>query len=360
MTIRDRLRFPLLAFGMLALLSALWGGLVRLGWGLPSVQPNLAGFHGPLMISGFLGTLIGLERAVALGRLWAYSGPLLSGLGALALIVGLPGASGQLLMTMASLILVIASLTIILRQSTLFTMTMGLGAICWLVGNILWIEGWPVHQIVLWWAGFLVLTIAGERLELARLAHLPGKSRPTFLLAVGLLLFGLVLTAISFDLGIRLSGIGMITLAVWLMRYDIARRTVRQKGLTRFMAVCLLSGHAWLGVSGLLAMIFGGVVAGPQYDALLHALLLGFVFSMIFGHAPIIFPAVIGVSMSFQPSFYVHLVLLHLTLLLRMAGDLAGWMPGRQWGGLLNVFVILLFLANTGYSILRSSAPTGR
>lgn len=358
MTIRYRFRFPLLALGMLALLSALWGGLVRLGWGLPSVQPNLATFHGPLMVSGFLGTLIGLERAVAIDQRWTYAGPLLSGCGALTLIVGLPGKTGPLLMTMASFVLVMAFITIILRQSTLFTITMGLGAISWLVGNILWIGGWPVHQITLWWAGFLVLTIAGERLELARLGYLSGTSRSNFVLAIGFLLSGLVLTIISFDLGIRLTGIGLFALALWLMRNDIARRTVRQTGLTRFIAVCLLSGHAWLGISGLLAVLFGGVVAGPQYDALLHSLFLGFVFSMIFGHAPIIFPAVIGVSMSFQSSFYAHLVLLHLTLLLRMAGDLTGWMSGRQWGGLLNVFTVLLFLANTGYAIVKSVPTT--
>lgn len=41
------------------------GGLIRLGWQLPALTPSLALAHGPLMISGFLGTLITLERAVA-------------------------------------------------------------------------------------------------------------------------------------------------------------------------------------------------------------------------------------------------------------------------------------------------------
>ncbi|MBI4506234.1 MAG: hypothetical protein HY691_11910, partial [Chloroflexi bacterium] len=35
------------------------------------------------------------------------------------------------------------------------------------------------------------------------------------------------------------------------------------------------------------------------------------------------------------------------TLLLRVAADLAAWAPGRQWGGLLNVVVLLLFAAST-------------
>lgn len=59
-----RIRFPLMGLGMLALLAALWAGLVRLGWGLPPLRPTLPIAHGPLMVSGFLGTLISLERAV--------------------------------------------------------------------------------------------------------------------------------------------------------------------------------------------------------------------------------------------------------------------------------------------------------
>jgi len=43
------------------------------------------------MVSGFLGTLISLERAVALKARWPYAAPLLSGLGDAALIVGGPG-----------------------------------------------------------------------------------------------------------------------------------------------------------------------------------------------------------------------------------------------------------------------------
>ena len=46
----------------------------------------------------------------------------------------------------------------------------------------------------------------------------------------------------------RLSGVGMIALAAWLLRYDIALMTIRRSGLPRFVAACLLSGYAWLGV----------------------------------------------------------------------------------------------------------------
>jgi hypothetical protein len=309
------------------------------------------------MISGFLGTLISLERAVALGRRWAYAAPLLSGLGGLSLIAGFPGPVAQVLIMAGSLGLVVIFMVIIRLRPALYTLTMGLGAVCWMLGNLLWFLGWPISHLVFWWAGFLLLTISGERQELARLQQLSPGSQASFLLTLVSVLTGLIVIGSSFDLGVRLVGAGMVGLALWLGRHDIARRTVRQTGITRFIAVCLLSGYCWLGLSGLLAVVFGGVSAGPQYDAMLHAFFLGFVFAMIFGHAPIIFPAVLGARMAFRPMFYAHVVLLQATLILRLAGDAIGWVAGRQVGGLLNALALLLFFANTAYSLW---SPTER
>jgi len=338
---------------MLALLTGLWAGLSRLGWDVSLPRPGLSSLHGPLMVSGFLGTLIGLERAVALGRPWAYAAPLLAGLGAVGLIVGVPLLAAQLSMLAGSLMLVAIFAAIIRRHPALYTFTMGGGAIVWALGNLLWCLGWPVFLVVIWWSAFLVVTIAGERLELARLQQVSGAAQAMFLLLLGILLTGLLLLGWSFDGGVRLFGLGLTGLALWLGRHDIARRTVKQTGLTRFIAICLLTGYVWLGISGLSAMWFGGVPVGPQYDATLHAFFLGFVFAMIFAHAPIIFPAVLGARMAYRPLFYAHVVLLQLTLSVRLIGDAAGWSAGRQVGGLLNAVTLFLFLVNT-ISALRS------
>lgn len=339
-------RLPFVILAMAALLAGLWAGLIRLGWGWPSLQPTLPIAHGPLMVSGFLGTVIGLERAVALKRGWTYVGPLLTGLGGLALLAGLPGPLGPLLITLGSLSLVAVFGQILRLHTALFTLVMALGALLWLAGNILWLAGWPVSTVVYWWAGFLILTIAGERLELNRVLRPSGQVRLLFLAANGLFLAGLVISTINFDLGVRLAGISLIALAGWLLRFDIARYTVRKTGLTRFIAVCLLVGYAWLGLGGLLMLLFGGVMAGWYYDALLHAIFVGFVISMIFGHAPIILPAVLKKPIHYSPLFYSHLLLLHLSLLVRVTGDLAAWLPGRTWGGLFNEIAILLFIGN--------------
>jgi hypothetical protein len=331
-----------MALGMLALLSGLAGGLARLGWPLPVAAPLVA-FHGPLMVAGFLGTVIGLERAVALGRSWAYGGPIASGLGALALAAGVPG--GRELMLLGSLVMVVAFVAILGRQVALFTVVMTLGALCWVIGQALWLGGEPVHRVVWWWAGFLVLTIVGERLDLSRLQRQTAASRVAFVAAAGVLLVGLGRASLAPDDGMRLVGAGFVALAAWLGAFDVARRTVRGAGLTRFIAAALLAGYAWLAGAGLLLLRWPHVAAGAQYDAILHALFVGFVFSMIFGHAPIIFPAVLGVRVAYRPIFYLPLGLLHASLVVRMVGDLASWLAGRQWGGLLNALAIVLFFA---------------
>jgi hypothetical protein len=347
----SKARFPLMALGMLALLTALWGGLVRLGWPLPLPWPTLFMAHGPLMVCGFLGTLIGVERAVALGAVWPYAAPLLTAVGTLALLTGLPAPP---LMTLGSLGLLLIFAVIVRRQCALATVTMALGALLWLVGNSCWLAGWPVAQVVPWWSGFLVLTIAGERLELSRLLRLSVLHHVLFLLAVSVFLAGLLLLALGLASAGPVTGVGMVALAWWLLQYDIARRTVRQTGLTRFIAVCLLSGYVWLGVGGVLTWRFASVLAGPYYDAMLHTVFVGFVFAMIFAHAPIILPAILGQTTSpYQPALYVPLLLLHASLLLRVVGDLMGWWSGRQWGGLLNAFAVLLFFTTLAQRLLQ-------
>ena len=83
-------RLPVLGLSVVALLAGLTGALVLLGLPMPAGTLPLAATHGVLMTLGFLGTLIALERAVALGRSWGYAAPVGAGLGAMALVRRLP------------------------------------------------------------------------------------------------------------------------------------------------------------------------------------------------------------------------------------------------------------------------------
>lgn len=347
----------LMAVVVAALLAALWAGLQRLGWRLPALTPQLAGAHGPLMVSGFLGTLVALERAVALRARWCYSAPALSAAGALALLTGLPVAVGAALLTLGSVALVAVSAAMVRRHPARHVVTMAAGAVALLGGNGLWLAGRPIFHAAYWWAAFLVLVIAGERLELSRVLRPTRTAARLFTLAVGLLGGGLLLSLLRYGDGMRLASVGSVALALWLARYDLARRNVRRRGLTRYIAVNLLVGYGWLALSGVLGIVSGPLVAGPRYDAWLHALFLGFVFGMIFAHAPIILPSVLGIDVPYRSILYLPPLLLSSSLLLRIAGDLTFNLPLRQWGGLVNVVAVLLFAALLLGSALAARRP---
>ena len=343
----SRVRYPLLALGIVSLFCGVWAGLLRFGWGLPSGQADLIELHGPLMVFGFLGTVISLERAVALRRPWGYLAPIGTIAGAALLFAGARQGIGELVLVLAGCVLVGLFLVILRTHATASAATLLLGALLWVAGDALWLDGFPLVKVVPWWVGFLVLTIVGERLELAALGRLSGRGRTAFAALTLLLLTGLALSAADADAGIRVAGAALAGYALWLARFDIARRTLRRPGLPRFVALALLPGYLWLGVGGLLWAEHGAVLAGPAHDAELHAIFLGFVFSMIFGHAPVIFPGVLGIAIPFRRGFYTHLALLHAGLALRIGGDLAGSYRAARWGGLLNATAIGLFLIAT-------------
>jgi len=351
----NRHPLPFLFLAILGLLAALWAGLMRLGWQLPALTPSLAMLHGPVMISGFLGTLITLERAVAMKQKWMYLPPLLSGLGWLVATIMPKLPFGVILLTLASLGGVAILGEIVRREFALHTVTMFLGAIAWLIGNLLWTFGWQIYQVVFFWMAFLVLTIAGERLELSRVLRPTQMQQILFGGIIAIFMAGIILALFDLQLGTRVSGLGLLLLPLWSLRNDIAWRNVRHKlPLTRYIAWCLALGFIWLGISGGLILGFGAQVAGPRYDAVLHAVFVGFVISMIFGHAPIIFPAILGVPIDFKPAFYIHLGLLHGSLAVRVIADYANLHTLRMWSGLLNEIAILVFIGMTVHSVQQS------
>ncbi|WPF81400.1 hypothetical protein SANBI_002692 [Sanguibacter sp. 4.1] len=359
---RTARRIPIFVAALLCLLAALWGGLLLLGLPLPTLASSTASDHGPLITLGFLGTVISLERAVALGRSWGFLAPAVSGAGGLALLVGQPLA-GRLLLCLASVLLCVIYLVVHRIQPAFHLRVMALGALCWYVATVLWLAGWTVPRMVPWLAGFLVLTILGERLELARVGMLRRSAVRQLAAAGALFLVGLLVATVSPETstGTRLAGAGMLALALWGAAHDVARRTVRVPGVTRFMAVCLLAGYVWLAVGGTIWLVAGDLGSSlAVYDSGLHAVFLGFVMSMIFGHAPVIVPAVLRVRLPFHPSFYAHVVLLHTALAARLVGgDALGsnlWWTG---GGIATEVAVVLFLVASATAVVRARR-TGR
>jgi hypothetical protein len=97
----------------------------------------------------------------------------------------------------------------------------------------------------------------------------------------------------------------------------------------------------------------------PGRDLALHALGLGFIFSMVMGHAPVIFPAVARLKLHFGGWFYLPLAALHGSLALRLfvgIGDPAV----RALGAQLNAASVLLFLLTLAGSALAWRLRQGR
>jgi hypothetical protein len=351
-------RGPFLLLGFACLLLGVGAGLARLGTG-PGPAAG-APLHGALMLPGFLGTLIGVERAAAARRAWAWAAPLLTGAGALAALASGGAASARAAVAAGAIVLVLALAVGFPSLRAPAAATQAVAALCFAVGSARWAAGAAIWQAAPWWVAFPVLTIAGERLELSRVVAPPARWQRAFGAIVALVVLGLVVGEAARDVGLRLQGLGYAALAAWLARFDLARRSLRRPGRTRFMAVAVLSGLVWLAIGGLGALFHGLPPAGRVTDGLLHAWLLGFVFPLVFAHAPLILPAVLGVAIAYRPRFHVHLWLLHAGLVLRIAADLAGSLPLRRGGAWLNAAAVVLFLVQTAGAVRRPAPPTSR
>jgi hypothetical protein len=336
-----RLRVCLLVIGAMAAAVGFWTGLVRLGLYVPAGPFSATELHAALMISGFLGTVISLERAVAMGRPWAYGAPACAAIGALALLAGSP-AVGAIAFIAASATRVLASISIAARQPAVFTIVLALGAACWNVGTVKWLVGDSLPAVAGWWLNFLILTIAAERLELSRLLKLSHSSLVAFAIMTLVLLLGSLRDELAADWA-PLTGAGLLGCAGWLLVHDIARRTVRHPGLPRFSAASILIGHVWLGVAGTLFLFAPYLATAFTYDAGVHAIAIGFVLSMIFGHAPIIFPAITGIRIAYSRILFVPLIALHLSVVLRVGGDLTEMLDVRLAGGMLTVVALMTY-----------------
>lgn len=346
-------RVALLAPAGIALLAGLDAALILLDLPAPVRVDRLPEVHGMLMVLGFVGTLIALERAVALRRRLGFVAPALLGLGALVLLSPAPLVVGRGLLAAGAAALVGLYLPLWRRQRDDAVLVQALGAVLALGAAVLWLGGTDVPVLAPWLVGFVVLTIAGERLELARIAMGPSAGTTLVLLASGLLA-GIVAALLWPRPGTALLGAAMLVLTGWLAAHDVARRTIhapshnsgRTGGLPRYMAGCMLAGYCWLGVAGGIWMLGGPATEGVRYDAVLHAVFLGFTLSMIMAHAPVILPAVLRRPLPYHPALIAPAVLLHGSLALRLwVGDALGSHGAWVTGGVLNIVAVLSFVA---------------
>ncbi|MEO0139599.1 MAG: hypothetical protein ABIL16_06860 [candidate division WOR-3 bacterium] len=160
------------------------------------------------MIFGFLGTLIALERAVAIRKGWIYLSPVLFSLGS---ILSLFQRDLLLIGVLASFILAFAFFYLIKLYGFRFQwFIMALGAILLGIGGILYVLGFSINFVLSFWLSFLILTIGAERWELSVMFVKRGGRNFTFFVVV---LFMCLTSVIPYDV---LKGISFLLTALWL------------------------------------------------------------------------------------------------------------------------------------------------
>jgi hypothetical protein len=336
-------RAPFLLFAIANLILGLMAGLGRMGLSMPVTEAHA--HHGAIMVGGFLGTLIALEKIIPLKRRFFFVGPLLSAASLIAFTFGSPEA-GVSLQIGAGLMFVAAYWIYLSRQFSVYLLLAMAGACCWVIGNIFLLRDGLYPKAFPWWMGFLLLTIVSERLELTKFLPVGSLAKKALYAVLCLFILGAVMPYHS--PGMRLLGISLMLVSLWLLRYDIVRISVRKQGLTRFTAVGLLSGYLLLFADGLL--LATAVSQAWNYDVILHLFFLGFVFPMIFAHGPVILPGVLGLQVRpYTPALYIPLTLLVLSVVLRAFADagviqtslrgVSGWISAA---GILLYFATLL------------------
>lgn len=352
MTHRSLWRAAFLVPAGIAFLAGLDAALLLLGVGAPVSLSRFAQVHGYLMTLGFVGTLISLERAVALKRWWGYISPAAMGAGGVLLLSPVPLKTAFVVCLVGIAAMCINYVPLWRRNRDIAVLIQILGSAVALIATLLLVAGVPIRALVSWLAIFLVLTIFGERLELARLALQP-RDATTLLTLSCCLTLALPLALMWPTFGYPLLGMSLLVSTLWLGTRDVARRLISTSGARRFMAACMLAGYVWLAVAAVLWMA-GPAFSGVRYDAVIHAVFLGFTMSMIMAHASTILPAVLRVTLPYRSVMWVPAALLHVSLVIRVwLGDVLDVSRAVQVGGVLNVIALLgFFVVAAGSSIL--------
>jgi len=328
----------------LALLAGLDAGMLLLGLPAPVTTDRLPDVHGMLLALGFVGTLISLERATAYARTIGFFAPALLGLGGILLIATpVPLVVAKIVLAAGAASFLLLYIPLWRRQYDAALLTQLLAAGLGLVGAVIWIGQDEMTRIIPWLIGFLVLTIAAERVELARITMGP-QAGIRLLVHAWVVTAALVVGLVFPDAGAMLLGVVLLSLTGWLNVHDVARRTIRAQGVTRYMAACILAGYVWLAVAALV-LLLGYPSDQPAYDAVIHAVFLGYTFSMIMAHATTILPAVLHIPLPYRPAFWAPIMVLQVALVVRVwIGDGLGVPVAWQIGGVLGVIALLLFL----------------
>lgn len=332
---------PLLTMSGVGLLLGTYTGLGRAGSAHRMLQPDV---HGVIMVLGFLGLLIALERASALGSWPAYLAPTLTAASTVLLATPLSRILAGVLLAGAGGLVAVTYVGG-WRRTSLHEALLFAGAAAWTAAATFWTLGSGPLLITPLLAALLVLTVIGWRRRDGQLGTLEGRSLWFFVAVASIFVVGVAISPIDRSVGLLIAGIGLVGLAPGLVRHDVARAELRSGGVRRFSAWSTTLGYVWLGVSGCLWVAMGSGITGPLlHDALVHSLFLGFVLSWLMGQAPSLLPALIAIAPIELGVRWLPLALLQVSVALRITADLAGSFAWREMALHGNVAALTAFV----------------
>ncbi|HET9643817.1 MAG TPA: hypothetical protein VFP68_10790 [Burkholderiaceae bacterium] len=300
------------------------GGLAR--FGAPGPRGPALALHGLLLVSGFFGTLVALERFIAVGRTAWLLAPVASAVGGLMAWSGAPVQAALIAWLVAGFALMSGCVFEAARGSMRLPLLLRiLGAACWSVGNLLWLQGALAHLALPGWLAFLVLTIVSEREDVLSSLRTRPLAAVAFGAAIVLLPLSMLVAGLEATLGLPIPApsevpaliqwTGCLLLALVLLSGKTPQP--RDGGWAGWESRATRAADAWLLVASLLGLSrhwLPFAAGGPAW----HALLLGFAFSTLFAHVPRLLMSMSKEPLRYTAWFAFPLVLLSASLALRV------------------------------------------
>ena len=151
---------------------------------------------------------------------------------------------------------------------------------------------------------------------------------------------------------------------VLLLRYDIAVYKVPEETLiSYYLRWSLRGGYLWLVLGIVLMELYTFNQSFYLYDSALHSIALGFIMTMVFSHAPIVFPSVVRAPFieKFRGNLY-WVVAFWILIAIRIIGDLITMIAPLEIitmligiSGFFNIPILLGFLFSINEAILKGN-----
>lgn len=313
------------------LMLGLIAGLSRFGM----FTTHFSMHHGVLMLNGFAGGLITLERTL--------SKPIMTNLLSLSLLVaGVMLTSfdltwGLWLVTGAIVLMILQEVRASTTHHWAYHLTQLIGLLCWLTANVKFQFSHFYPAAVPFWQAFILMMIMATRLKKIDRIH-------DLVLVVMLWLYALSIYLPFHSPASSLSAILLLLVALGALRLEL--RYSSDVGYRLFIV------YGWLAATAIGTLFLDYILY--SYDLVVHTFFLGFLFNMIFLNASKAIISKLGVA-GVPLAEGVWMVLMSVGVLVRVIpGDILGYHDYRVIGSLLSTLAIAGFIA----SVLRAVVLT--